>query len=91
MQLTMGEDPTIMAFETGNEVGGSTEHVKAITAPILTLCAQLGGYGGSNYPPTVEWTTAIATHIKSLAPNTLIIDGTYGVRKENLAITGIDI
>lgn len=68
--LTMAEDPTILAFETGNE---------------------LGGWGGKTYPPPVDWTTAIAAKLKALAPNTLVLDGSYGVRKSNLDIANVDV
>lgn len=68
--LTFAEEPAILAFETGNE---------------------LGGYGGGSYPPPVEWTAAIAAKLKSLAPNTLVIDGSYGVRKANLGIADVDV
>ena len=50
-----GDDPTILAWETGNELGGV------------------------DYPtPTPEWTIMMAKYIKSLAPNTLVIDGRLG-------------
>ncbi|SCZ98622.1 BZ3500_MvSof-1268-A1-R1_Chr7-1g09220 [Microbotryum saponariae] len=68
--LIMAEDPTVLAFETGNE---------------------LGGWGGSNYPPPSKWTTSIAKLIKSLAPDTLVADGSYGVHKAGLNIAEIDI
>lgn len=36
-----------------------------------------------NGAPTAEWTTDIATYIKSLAPNHLVIDGTNGLFDAN--------
>jgi hypothetical protein len=66
----MGEDPTILAFETGNELGGST---------------------GTANPPPVEWTIAVSLYLKKLAPNTLVIDGSYGVQPGNLLIPSVDI
>ncbi|KAF8839442.1 glycoside hydrolase [Paxillus ammoniavirescens] len=68
--LTYAEDPTIFAYETGNELGGPT-------------------FGDMWVP--VEWTTQIADYIKELAPNKLVIDGTYGVNKTHLTIPSIDI
>jgi len=68
--LTYAEDPTIFAYETGNELGG----------PI---------FGDKNVP--VSWTTEIAQFVKELAPNKLVIDGTYGVNTTHLAIEEIDI
>jgi mannan endo-1,4-beta-mannosidase len=44
------EDPTILGWETGNEI----------------------------FPP-VSWTTTIASFVKGLDPNHLVIDGTYGI------------
>jgi hypothetical protein len=44
------DDPAIMAWETGNEIG----------------------------PPT-SWTSTISAYIKSLDPNHLVMDGTYGI------------
>ncbi|KAH7909442.1 glycoside hydrolase superfamily [Hygrophoropsis aurantiaca] len=68
--LTYAEDPTIFAYETGNELGG----------PVF----------GDMWVP-VEWTTQIADYIKELAPNKLVIDGTYGVNTTHLAIPSLDI
>ncbi|ORY91788.1 glycoside hydrolase superfamily [Leucosporidium creatinivorum] len=68
--LTMAEEPTILAFETGNE---------------------LGGWGGNSSPPPVAWTTAIAAYLKELAPDTLVLSGSYGVRKDELAIQDVDM
>ncbi|GAA5954988.1 hypothetical protein JCM3765_003153 [Sporobolomyces pararoseus] len=68
--LTLASDPTVLAFETGNE---------------------LGGYSGKDYPPSVEWTTAISQFLKELAPQTLVVSGSYGVRKDELEIGTIDI
>ncbi|KAK4701098.1 mannan endo-1,4-beta-mannosidase, partial [Phenoliferia sp. Uapishka_3] len=68
--LTLAEEPTILAFETGNE---------------------LGGWGGNASPPPIAWVTAIADYLKVLAPNTLVLSGTYGVRSSELAIESVDI
>ncbi|BGP47000.1 hypothetical protein JCM10450v2_002852 [Rhodotorula kratochvilovae] len=68
--LSMARDPTVLAFETGNE---------------------LGGWTGRDYPPPVEWTTAIAKLLKELAPETLVLSGSYGVRKSELAIPEVDM
>ncbi|MCJ1286912.1 hypothetical protein MMC26_006258 [Xylographa opegraphella] len=68
--LTYAEDPTIFAYETGNEMGGPT-------------------FGDEDVP--VEWTTEIAAFIKQLAPQKLVVDGTYGVNKTHLPIEQIDI
>jgi len=68
--LTYAEDPTIFAYETGNELGG----------PI---------FGDKDVP--VAWTTEIARYVKELAPNKLVIDGTYGVNTTHLSIKEIDI
>jgi mannan endo-1,4-beta-mannosidase len=68
--LTYAEDPTIFAYETGNELGGPM-------------------FGDMDVP--VEWTDEIATFVKSLAPEKLVIDGTYGINKTHLSIGSIDI
>lgn len=68
--LSFAEDPTIFAYETGNELGG----------PI---------FGDEDVP--VEWTSEISAYIKQLAPQKLVIDGTYGVNKTHLNIPTIDI
>ncbi|KAH9818626.1 family 5 glycoside hydrolase [Melampsora americana] len=52
--IRIGDDPTILAFETGNEMNN-------------------GGYR----PAPGSWTLEIAAHIKSLAPKTLIMDGSF--------------
>ncbi|KAJ8329988.1 hypothetical protein QVD99_003547 [Batrachochytrium dendrobatidis] len=53
--IRYGDDCTILAWQTGNE---------------------LGGWEGA--PPPSRWTIDIATYIKGLAPNTLVMDGTMG-------------
>lgn len=55
-------DPTIVAWETGNEL----------------------------HPP-FAWTQTIADELKRLDTNHLIIDGSYGIRDEALAIAHVDI
>lgn len=52
--VRIGDDPTILAFETGNEMN----------------C-------GGLRPAPAAWTLEIAAHIKSLAPRTLIMDGSF--------------
>lgn len=66
----MAEEPTVLAFETGNE---------------------LGGWEGKSSPPPVAWTTAIAAYLKELAPDTLVLSGSYGVRKDELSIEDVDM
>ncbi|KAG0707071.1 glycoside hydrolase [Suillus ampliporus] len=68
--LTYAEDPTIFAYETGNELGGPNF--------------------GDMWVPN-EWTEQISSYIKELAPNKLVIDGTYGVNATHLSIPTIDI
>ena len=68
--FTYAQDPTIFAYETGNELGGPT-------------------FEDMDVP--VSWTSEISAYIKKLAPNKLVIDGTYGVNKTHLSIPSIDI
>jgi len=68
--LTYAEDPTIFAYETGNELGGPQ-------------------FGDMNVPNS--WTQQIASLIKQLAPNKLIVDGTYGINRDHFSIKEIDI
>jgi hypothetical protein len=51
------DDPTILAWQLGNE---------------------LGGWDAA--PPPINWSLDIAGHIKSIAKNTLVMDGTMGGR-----------
>jgi endo-1,4-beta-mannosidase len=51
-----GSDPTVLAWETGNEMN-------------------FEGLGKT--PAPGAWTVEIAEHIKSLAPDTLVMDGSY--------------
>lgn len=66
----MAEEPTILCFETGNE---------------------LGGWGGKSSPPPVAWTKAVAALLKELAPETLVMSGSYGVRQDELTVDDVDI
>ncbi|KNC99919.1 uncharacterized protein SPPG_05291 [Spizellomyces punctatus DAOM BR117] len=61
--IRYGDDPTILAWEFGNELGGWT-----------------------NPPPPADWRSDIAGHIKTLAPNTLVLDGTIGGSSRWLAL-----
>ncbi|KAI8635191.1 glycoside hydrolase superfamily [Xylariaceae sp. FL1651] len=68
--LTYAEDPTIFAYESGNELFG----------PI---------WGDMNCP--ANWLKDIAQFVKSLAPQKLFFDGTYGINKAHLAIEEVDV
>ncbi|KAI0505245.1 glycoside hydrolase superfamily [Xylaria bambusicola] len=68
--LTYAEDPTVFAFETGNELLG----------PI---------WGDMNCP--ADWVKDIAKYVKSLAPQKLVFDGTYGINKTHLSIEEVDV
>ncbi|OCL06482.1 glycoside hydrolase family 5 protein [Glonium stellatum] len=39
----------------------------------------------------VSWISEISAYIKQLAPNKLVMDGTYGVNKTHLNISSVDI
>ena len=68
--LTYAVDPTVFAFETGNELGG----------PI---------FGDRDVPNS--WTSDIASFLKQLAPEKLVIDGTYGINQTHLSLEDVDI
>ncbi|KAI0910607.1 glycoside hydrolase superfamily [Ustulina deusta] len=68
--LTYAEDPTIFAYESGNELLGST-------------------WGDMDCP--ADWVRDIATYVKSLAPQKLFFDGTYGINKTHLGIEEVDV
>lgn len=61
--LRLVDDPTILAWESGNELHG---------AP-------------------VAWTTEIAQYVKSIDPNHLFLDGTYGINQNALSVPEIDL
>lgn len=52
---------------------------------------ELGGtvFGDMDVPNS--WTQEIASFIKSLAPQKLIVDGTYGINKTHFAVSAADI
>mmetsp|Transcript_26365 Transcript_26365/g.66297 ORF Transcript_26365/g.66297 Transcript_26365/m.66297 type:complete len:455 (+) Transcript_26365:112-1476(+) len=56
------DDPTILAWETGNELR-----------------------------PPANWTAHMARFIKSIDPNHLVLDGTYGVNPDALHIEEVDM
>ncbi|CAN8098789.1 unnamed protein product [Discula destructiva] len=68
--LTHAADPTIFAYETGNELGG----------PV---------FGDKDVP--TEWTREIAAFVKQLAPEKLMVDGTYGINQAHFAVDEIDL
>ncbi|KAL1860435.1 hypothetical protein Daus18300_009209 [Diaporthe australafricana] len=68
--LTYAEDPTIFAYESGNELAGP------VWADMNVL---------------TEWVEEIAGYVKSLAPEKLFVDGTYGVNQTHLEVEDVDI
>lgn len=68
--LTYAEDPTIFAFESGNELAG----------PV---------WGDMDVP--ADWVEEIAGYVKTLAPEKLFVDGTYGVNQTHLGLEDVDI
>jgi len=60
--IALKDDPTIMAWETGNEI-----------------------------KPPAAWTKEIADYIKSIAPEQLVLDGTYGVNQDALQFASVDM
>jgi len=58
--VTYGQDNTFWAIETGNE---------------LNLNMTKPTFPATSLPPPGSWTVDIAQHIKSLAPNILVMDG----------------
>ncbi|KAI3396672.1 hypothetical protein diail_11780 [Diaporthe ilicicola] len=68
--LTYAEDPTIFAYESGNELAG----------PV---------WGDMDVP--TEWVEEVAGFVKSLAPEKLFVDGTYGVNQTHLGIEHVDM
>ena len=69
-KVSYADDPTIFAYETGNE----------LTGPI---------WGDMDVP--AAWISDIGKHVKALAPEKLLVDGTYGVNRSHLAIPEVDI
>ncbi|KAK4046098.1 hypothetical protein OIV83_006351 [Microbotryomycetes sp. JL201] len=58
------DDPTIMMWETGNELGA--------------------WHNMEGFPPAA-WTSEITSYMKSLSPNSLIVDGSFGLYNEKVA------
>ena len=74
--IKLKDDPTIMAWETGNELGAWN----------------LGsGYTHADPPPPAAWTQKIAQHIKSIDSKHLLVDGPDGVQTADLSIPEVDI
>ncbi|KAI7938937.1 hypothetical protein MJO28_014516 [Puccinia striiformis f. sp. tritici] len=78
--IRYGDDDTILAFETGNELNwGDSKHIIF------------------QRPPPAKWTLEIAEHLKSLAPKTLVMDGSYSRKnssfweKSVLESTSVDL
>ncbi|PLW05735.1 hypothetical protein PCANC_26084 [Puccinia coronata f. sp. avenae] len=58
--IRIGDDSTVLAFETGNEMNWGNANRTIFERPAPS-----------------NWTIEIAEHIKSLAPKTLVMDGSY--------------
>ncbi|KAL1873830.1 hypothetical protein VTK73DRAFT_714 [Phialemonium thermophilum] len=69
-KVSYADDPTIFAYETGNE-----------------LCGPI--WGDMDVPS--QWVRDIGKFVKSLAPDKLVVDGTYGVNESHLTIDEVDI
>ena len=68
--ISYADDPTIFAYETGNELEGPVS--RDLDVP-------------------VAWVSDIAKLLKTLAPEKLVVDGTYGVNRAHLSIPELDI
>ncbi len=68
--LSYADDPTIFAYETGNE----------LTGPVWL---------DMDIPPA--WISEIGGYVKSLAPQKLIVDGTYVINQSHLSVPEVDI
>lgn len=68
--IALKDDPTILAWETGNELSGAR-------------------FGDGPAPPA--WTKEIAQLIKSLAPNHLVLDGSYGIDPESGMLNNTEV
>lgn len=85
-------DPTILAWETGEFLLQSMHERRADPPPFLGAGNELGAYlGAEGYPP-LAWTKNIASYIKSLAPSQLVIDGSDGFLSGSGAIApGVNV
>ncbi|KAG0144344.1 hypothetical protein CROQUDRAFT_95152 [Cronartium quercuum f. sp. fusiforme G11] len=85
-----GEDDTFLAFETGNEMNWASINFKSpvnitnssrlISSPTLTNVNTSFTLTHTR-PAPANWTIEIAQYIKSLAPNILVMDGSYARNK----------
>lgn len=84
-------DPTILAWETGAHFSFPAPHrVKLIAGLDRHVGNELGAYKLSEGAPPLAWTKNIATYIKSLAPNHLVIDGSDGfIDQKGVAAPGV--
>ena len=83
--LTYADDPTIFAYETGNELGGQfflTRMCQTIGHRKLRLVCEIQGHA---------YTKPFQPYIKQSAPKKLVVDGTYGVNKTHFAVKEVDI
>ncbi|KAI8451574.1 family 5 glycoside hydrolase [Phakopsora pachyrhizi] len=84
-----GHDDTFLAFETGNELNwteffdANTNQtiVPSIENQVLSVNSTLNFTMNHIRPAPGEWTVDIAKYIKSLAPNALVMDGSYFQRR----------
>ena len=83
--LTYAQDPTVYAFETGNELGGP--HFRDMNVPIPWI-VEISVCFASNIIVVLIF---LQQYLNSLAPRKLVMDGTYGINKTHLSIREIDI
>lgn len=73
-------DPTIVAWETGNELGGAVA-LPASLSPLETpLTASTTGYINAEVWPPYSWTKFIVQTIRKYDTKHLIIDGAFRLR-----------
>ena len=85
--LSYAEDPTIIGYETGNELNGLKWGDKDVPVEwIREICSFVKKLG--NFLPS---TSSFLTLRRSPGPKKLCIDGTYGVNSTHFAVDEIDV
>jgi mannan endo-1,4-beta-mannosidase len=86
--LSYAEDPTVIGYETGNELDGLKWGDKDVPVEwIREICRfvkKLGTFSTFPFFPTILL-------MKPEGPNKLCIDGTYGVNSTHFAVDEVDI